>query len=242
MAIFYLERTITIKFTVRDINMPRLRALFQWNRPNWIGITGLCVFLCCAGCALAVHIGDMAAAPPINVQETDLMGVWKATYRPQEIYDCCKTKDAKDVITETLALKADNTYEQRIEKGGSLLYCIEGRRWWIERVASNSVWLHLDGGRFYPLEIWHLCLCDSFQRDNATPPASCEMEYQPIGITGMMDRSYHQVAFDISKEVVLSLYRPLFSKEVFLEYYVGDPDAPREIRFYRLDNTRGSEK
>lgn len=224
--------------------MRGLRALFQQGAPKWIGIVGLCVFLCCAGCALAVYIGDMATAPPINVQEADLIGVWKATYGPREIADgFCEAKEVKGaIITETLTLRADRTYEQKIEKGDALVHHIEGRRWWIERVASNSVWLHLDGGRFYPLEIWHLCLCDTFQRDGVTPPALCE--YQPRGVFGSMDRAYRHFSFDVSKEVILPLYRPLFSKAVFLEYCIGDPDFhfPCDIHFYRLDNTRGSEE
>ncbi len=218
-----------------------LKALFRQDVPKWIGIAGLCVFLCCAGCVLAVYIGDMAAAPPINVQETDLIGVWKATYRPREIacLYSCKVKDV--VITETLTLRADKTYEQRIVEGDTLVHYIEDRRWYIERVASNSVWLHLDGGRFYPIEIRYLCWCD-FWRHGATPPVSCETEYQPRGETSMMDRAYHQLSFNISKEVILSIYRPLFSKEVFLEYRLGDPNVSCDIRFHHLDTTRGSEK
>lgn len=219
--------------------MPRLRALLQQNAPKWVGVAGLFVFFCCVGCALSVYVSEMVAAPPVNVQEADLVGVWKASYKPQDFYDFCDAENT--VITEILTLKADSTYEQKIEKGDMLLYHIEGRRWWIDRVAPNSVRLHLEGGRFYPEEIRFSCLCDYIQRHGGTPPLSCERESQTVFV-GTMDRAHRPLFFDPSKEIILPLYRPLFSKEVFLEYLLGDPDDPTEVRFYRFGETGGSEK
>jgi len=164
----------------------------------------LCGFcLICLICALWWELGDVF--PPINVQPSSLMGYWQAEY-------VCSAEKAR--IVEVLALQDNYIYKQTIVKEEEIIYQIQGR-WRIERVAPRSVWLHLEGGRYYVGE--------------------CLESINSCRLVDTMDWSWHRVTFDTCRETVLSIWQPAFSRDVFLEYLLGDPDSPIVVRFARRD-------
>lgn len=197
---------------------------------KWAFFSGLIAVLC----LICYFIGEIAAAPPINVQTSDLVGVWEANYSPDEFsfYDECVREEARGV-REILILRSDGIYEQRIEKEGGILYLVEGRRWWIEQTDPSTVWLHLEKGIGYPYRIEDLCDCLS----RGKTASDCEQEIlAPCGIQ-TFNRVWSTAYFELHNEVILSIWRPFLARDIFLEYLLGDPDNPIEVRFHRIKTT-----
>jgi len=169
-------------------------------------LCGFClIFLTCALCW---ELGDIF--PPINVQPSILVGCWQAEY-------VCSAEKAR--IVESLALQENYTYQQTIVKEEEIIYQTQGR-WWIERVTPRSVWLHLEGGRYYVGECFH----------------GRGQSLNGCWLVDVIDWSWHRVTFNTCEETVLSIWQPVFSRDFFLEYLLGDPDSPTVIRFVRKDN------
>jgi hypothetical protein len=75
--------------------------------------------------------------PPQLIRGTDLEGVWEAHY-------------GKGII-DKIVIKADGKFKQTYEDDQAN-YKFESpwKSWWLESFSDGRVYIHLDGGRFYP--------------------------------------------------------------------------------------------
>lgn len=77
--------------------------------------------------------------PPMTLQESELVGTWKADY--DYLYDGG---------TDTLILEADGTFKQIYEnRSGSYVFETPWNEWWLERFPDGRVRVHLKGARYY---------------------------------------------------------------------------------------------
>lgn len=188
---------------------------------------------CILMCLFCYWAAEITSAQPINVQASDLVGVWRADYSPDEFsfYDKC-AREKTEGVREVLILKGDGAYDQRVEKGGGVIHQVEGQKWWIERTNPSSVWLHLEKGVGYPYWVFDFCNC-LFLKGN---PSVCEKRASGARHISAFNRIVDSIWFDTDEEVVLSIWKPIFRREIILEYLLGDADSPIEVQFHRLSN------
>jgi hypothetical protein len=101
------------------------------------------VLLGVVGCSSGLVLVALAfaptrfAAPPLTLQEADLVGTWEVRYGRSG--------------TDSLVLSGDGTFRQvfRSDTVTGYVYETPWNRWWIERLPGDRVWLHLQGGRYY---------------------------------------------------------------------------------------------
>ncbi|MBC7228454.1 MAG: hypothetical protein H5T61_14685 [Thermoflexales bacterium] len=78
--------------------------------------------------------------PPMTLNESDLLGTWKAGY--DHFYD--------DGGIDTLILKADGTFKQIYEnQSRNYIFETPWNEWWLERFPDGRVRVHLKGARYY---------------------------------------------------------------------------------------------
>lgn len=200
------------------------------NKLLWFSLTILGIMLACFFC---YWVAEITSAPPINVQASDLVGIWRADYSPDEFsyYDKC-VREKTEGVREILILNEDGTYEQRVEKDSAIIHQVESQKWWIERTNPSSVWLHLEKGIGYPYWVEEFCSC-LFLGDT---PLSCERRASERWYISAFNRTMSSIEFYLSEEVVLSIWKPIFRREIILEYLLGDPDSPIEVQFHRLSS------
>jgi len=77
-------------------------------------------------------------APPSTFDESDLLGTWEGRYA--------------DGSLERLIFAADGTFKQIFHDAGQQHRVEEtaGERWWLERLDSGGVRVHLQGAKYYP--------------------------------------------------------------------------------------------
>jgi len=104
--------------------------------------------------------------PPMTLEESDLVGTWKADYG--RLYDGG---------IDTLILKADGTFKQ-IYQNRSQDYAFETpwNEWWLERFPDGRVQVHLKGARYY------LSGIREAEQEGVSPR---------LGVTGGDPRSYY---------------------------------------------------
>jgi hypothetical protein len=75
--------------------------------------------------------------PPVDFQDSDLIGTWEASYMEWGI--------------DRLTLKADGTFKQVYQDHTVEGYVYETpwNEWWVERVDDGQVRVHLGGARYY---------------------------------------------------------------------------------------------
>lgn len=202
------------------------------NKLLWLGLS---VLGCTLACFLCYWVAEITSAPPINVQASDLVGIWRADYSPDEFsyfyHDKC-AREKTEGVREILILNEDGTYEQRVERGIAIIHQVEGQRWWIERTNPSSVWLHLKNGIGYPYWVDTFCHC-LFSKGNSLV---CERIASKRWHISTFNRTMSSIEFDTNEEAVLSIWKPIFGRNITLEYLLGDPDSPIEVQFHRLSN------
>ena len=141
-------------------------------------------------------------------EASDFVGTWRAIYQDVE------SMSGSVSGVETIALKADGTYQQTFEGERGYVYTSPWNKWWLE---SGRI-LHLEGGRFYPLGI-------KDAEDLASGRLGASL-INPIGERVELDGT----------EIVLyaSGYSDAPGGVVLEHLAVGDPDSPNIVRFYRV--------
>ncbi len=97
------------------------------------------IALCLLSGIVACQTKSPSAAISLpSFSDSDLAGIWQAQY---------------DLYTgvEILVFNKDKTYVQLYEDPQGFLYSYDGGRWEIKKDASNRVFVHLDGGLWFPL-------------------------------------------------------------------------------------------
>jgi len=85
---------------------------------------------------------DKSKNPPAMLQESDLVGTWKANYGRYHGVD-------------TLILRADGTFKQIYKnQRENYVYETPWNKWSLERFPDGRVRMHLEGGRYYVEGIW----------------------------------------------------------------------------------------
>lgn len=78
--------------------------------------------------------------PPMNFDESDLVGTWQATYGLTS--------------TDTITLKSDGTYQQKFESPQiNYIYESPWYKWHVEYSASGKPKLYLEGMRYYEVSL-----------------------------------------------------------------------------------------
>jgi hypothetical protein len=91
------------------------------------------------GSSTAVTEGEWRCPLPSGgFEESSLVGTWHLD-------------DPVSPRRETIALKADGTYQQRLEQAGEVLYESAWNRWSVERRPSGGLYLHLEAMRYCEL-------------------------------------------------------------------------------------------
>jgi len=197
----------------------------------WISLVS-CVTL--IFCFICYYIADITSAPLLNVQASDLVGVWEVYYSlarfPSSYVESKCLKEKTQEVREILILKENGFYEQRIEESGRSIYFVKNHRWWLKRTSRSGLWVYLEKGAFYPLLVYEFCTCLSFGEKLAV----CEEKANLEKVTMTSNRVTEIIFFNPAEVAILSVWKPLFSREIFLEYSVGDPDAPIMIQLHRL--------
>jgi hypothetical protein len=95
----------------------------------------LCILSSIAAC---VSTPSWVEGSLISFSDPDLEGMWEAHY---DLYDG----------VEILVFNQDKTYVQLYEDPQGFLYSNDTGTWEIKKDASNRVFVHLDGGLWFPL-------------------------------------------------------------------------------------------
>ena len=140
----------------------------------------------------------------------ELAGTWRAEYKDFKYFDVEVTG------VETFTLKTDGTYQQAYDDGKGYKYVSSWNKWRLEGGRR----LYFEGARFYALGI----------RDAES--------WTPNAVHTFIAHDFERI--DLKNEIVLFVYpTSLYPGGAYLYTpLVGDLDAPKWARFYRvLDST-----
>lgn len=108
----------------------------------WLGFIILLLVVIPLGCCqmiITLTTSEISKSenPPATLQESDLVGTWKADYGRYHGVDM-------------LILRADGTFKQVYEnQREDYVYETPWNKWWLERFPDGRVRLHLKGARYF---------------------------------------------------------------------------------------------